>query len=89
MPANDCLEMRRARRHRHARHAGHADFLREAADGLVGEDAPREGIEVYEIRPQAESGQTRKKTVPIIAERGTNPQYRLSHEPGWLSPRTK
>lgn len=29
----------------YARHAGHADLLREAADGLVGEDAPREGLE--------------------------------------------
>ncbi len=30
----------------YARHAGHADLLREAVDGLVGEDAPREGIDV-------------------------------------------
>lgn len=30
----------------YARHAGHADLLREAADGLVGEDAPGEGVEV-------------------------------------------
>lgn len=29
----------------YARHAGHADLLRESVDGLVGEDAPRQGIE--------------------------------------------
>lgn len=30
----------------YARHAGHADLLREAVDGLVGEDAPADGVEV-------------------------------------------
>ncbi len=30
----------------YARHAGHADLLREAVDGVTGEDAPREGIDV-------------------------------------------